>query len=48
MRAAIKTTMRQAVMKKIVLFTLGLFATSMVGIACKELTGPESPETPSM
>nr|MDP9179292.1 hypothetical protein [Gemmatimonadota bacterium] len=46
MRAAIKTTMRQLGMKNIVVFALGLFATSMVGIACTDLTGPESPETP--
>ena len=46
MRATIKTTMRQLAMKNIVLFALGIFATSMVGIACTDLTGPESPETP--
>src|SRR5215211_747487 len=38
--------MRQLGMKNIVLFALGIFATSMVSIACTDLTGPESPETP--
>lgn len=46
MRAAIKTTMGQLGMKNIVLLAMGLFATSIAGVACTELTGPESPETP--
>src|SRR5215208_4760377 len=46
MRAPIKTTMRQLGMKNIVFLALGLLATSIAGIACTELTGPESPETP--
>ena len=46
MRATIKTTGRPLGMKNIALFALGLFAMSMAGIACTELTGPESPETP--
>jgi hypothetical protein len=33
-------------MRNIVLLTLGLFTTSIVGLACTDLTGPESPETP--
>ena len=33
-------------MKNIVLLTLGLFTTSIAGLACSDLTGPESPETP--
>src|SRR4026209_1234944 len=46
MRAATRTTIRQLGMKNIVLFALGITATSMVGIACTDLTGPKSPETP--
>src|ERR1051325_10834897 len=46
MRARMIELKRLSLMKKALLFVCSFIATSMMIVACGELTGPTSPETP--